>query len=336
LGLLLVKLPLGLIALVMVGSALLLGSPPPAGARVALGGLLILLIAYLTVLAFSATGYAGVRHVLPAFPPLALLGGHALARAVTGANRWTRAVVGLAFMAALVSGLPEPRVWEYHNELVGGTANAYRSFHNEGLDLGLRTKEIARYVRERLMPGEKPYIMYFMSDFEEKRRGLDQRRSWGEDGTADGGYTGTFLIEVGAVSPAAWFDVPALRSTPPVERLGNVLVYRGQLSLPEMRAFSLYYRALDSVYATTPDLPKARAMLAESARLDPATYFVSLELGNVLARLGEREAAIEAYEVARRHAPPADPIGGLLADRIERLRTEDAVGLPPLRNPDLE
>jgi hypothetical protein len=130
--------------------------------------------------------------------------------------------------------------------------------------------------------------------------------------------------------------MPALRSTPPVERLGNVIVYRGQLSLPGMRAFILYERALDSVYATTPDLPKARAMLAESARLNPAAYFVSLELGNVLARLGEREAAIEAYEVAHRHAPPADPIGGLLADRIKRLRTKDAVGLPPLRNPDLE
>jgi hypothetical protein len=155
------------------------------------------------------------------------------------------------------------------DELVGGTANAYRFFRNEGLDLGLRTKEIARYAREQLPPDEKPYISYLMSDFEEKRRGLDRRRSWLEDGTADGVYTGTFLIEVAALAPD-WFDMPALRTTPPVERLGNVLVYRGQLSLPGMRAFRLYVRALDSVYATTPDLPKARAMLAESARLSPA------------------------------------------------------------------
>jgi hypothetical protein len=74
-----------------------------------------------------------------------------------------------------------------------------------------------------------------------------------------------------------------LGSTPPPDEC--LLVYRGQLSLPGMRAFSPYWRALDAVYATPPDLPKARARLTESARLNPVAYFVSLELGNVLARL---------------------------------------------------
>jgi hypothetical protein len=54
-----------------------------------------------------------------------------------------------------------PRLWEYHNELVGGTNEAWRSFQNESMDLGQRAYEVATFVHEVAEPeGVHTYISY--------------------------------------------------------------------------------------------------------------------------------------------------------------------------------
>ncbi len=78
--------------------------------------------ARLLALAGSQGSYAGVRHALPALMALAILAGAVVSLAWRRRSRaWGGVVVGLLALAAAMT-LAEPRLWEYHNELAGGTA----------------------------------------------------------------------------------------------------------------------------------------------------------------------------------------------------------------------
>ena len=61
-----------------------------------------------------------------------------------------RRLVATAFVAAVVSALPQMRPWEYFNEFVGGAANAYKFFSDEGVNLGQRSKELVIGIAETL------------------------------------------------------------------------------------------------------------------------------------------------------------------------------------------
>jgi hypothetical protein len=76
-------------------------------------------------------------------------------------------LVGVVALYLLAAGmtLREPRLWEYHNELAGGSANAYRYFGNEGLDLGQRFYEIRAFHDRVIAPsGEPMYNDYWMGE----------------------------------------------------------------------------------------------------------------------------------------------------------------------------
>src|SRR3546814_16201756 len=61
--------------------------------------------------------------------------------------------------------LREPRVWEYHNALAGGTANAYRMFMNEGVDLGQRFHELRAFQDRHIAGSGMPlYVDYWVGD----------------------------------------------------------------------------------------------------------------------------------------------------------------------------
>src|SRR5712692_11756495 len=55
--------------------------------------------------------------------------------------------------------------------------------------------------------------------------------------------SGTLLVLATAVAPAMWSDYKALRDAQPVDRMGNILVYRGTYYLPNARADALFDRA---------------------------------------------------------------------------------------------
>src|SRR3546814_6333186 len=86
--------------------------------------------------------WGGVRHAMPALVGAAILAGGVLAWAWRQRSPALLAGVALLYVATAAMTLREPRVWEYHNALAGGTANAYRMFMNEGLDLGQRFHEL--------------------------------------------------------------------------------------------------------------------------------------------------------------------------------------------------
>jgi len=129
------KLPLGLLALALLGGALVLLRRARLAGRMPLTALAGFSLLFLLVLG-SGSAYGGVRHALPLFPMLALLGGVAVSTAASPSRRSVRWVAAVALAGAAASALPVVRPWEYYNELIGGPENAYLYFADEGVDLG--------------------------------------------------------------------------------------------------------------------------------------------------------------------------------------------------------
>src|SRR4029453_15224314 len=84
-GVLLVKLPLGLSILSLAGVCLLvLRRKLPRSQAVTVYAVAGLAVVFMLALALANSGYAGVRHALPVFPPLAILGAVTVKAALAG------------------------------------------------------------------------------------------------------------------------------------------------------------------------------------------------------------------------------------------------------------
>jgi tetratricopeptide (TPR) repeat protein len=275
-------------------------------------------------------------------PFLAIFGGIALDAAWNSKAIPLKAFVALAFLAAATSALPVMRPWEYFNEAVGGAANGYRYFDDEGIDLSERTKEMARYYREVLQPGgEIPYIDYFTTLVVMRGRGLDcvgcdPRRDETKLMSMSPVTSGTILQDAKFMSRRLWWDAPALRAATPVARFGNLLVYRGTFALSGKQAAALYFAGVSKIFAEKPDLEKAELLLSQSAAIDPSAFFVNIQLGNLLLRRGSREEALRAYMAALDHAPNDPTLRQSIQKQIKRVSVEGLDQIPELRNPSLE
>ncbi len=162
------KVPLALLGLALLGGFALWGRPLNGGARWMLIALAGVSAAHLVALAGSLGTYAGVRHALPLVVALAIVAGAVSARALATRSRpWAAAFAGL-WLIALGMTAREPRIWEYHNELAGGSENAWRYFSNEGLDLGQRFGEFSKYHREVIKPSGRPYYAVGWTILEEQ------------------------------------------------------------------------------------------------------------------------------------------------------------------------
>ncbi|HKU26724.1 MAG TPA: hypothetical protein VJQ54_14725, partial [Candidatus Sulfotelmatobacter sp.] len=172
-GVIAAKLPIGLSLLSIVGAGLFLARRLPREWTTPMAVLLGAGVWFLVVLKSGAT-YAGVRHAMPLLPIFSVMGGLASYAAMTARTASLKIVVALGFLAAGFSALPVPRPWEYFNEFVGGASNGYLYFNDEGVDLGQRAKEIARYYHQEIQPtGEVPLFNYQMVRQERKARGID-------------------------------------------------------------------------------------------------------------------------------------------------------------------
>lgn len=340
-GVLAVKLPLGLLLLTVIGMVLMVLRKIPREFIAPLVAVVGLAILFLLAL-INGSSYAGIRHALPVIPSLALFGSLAIYQAVKYKSIFLRSATALALGGALLSAVPVMRPWEYFNETVG-TANAHLYFNDEGVDLGLRTKEIVEYYSRNLKPqGEIPYVDYLSPPMERERRGLDwvgkdlerdEKKFSGEN------LSGTFIIGAIELAPVLfWDDGKDFRESTPVARFGNVFVFKGTFPISSAaQARSLYYQAVyGKIYVAEPDIKDGIRMLSQSVTLDPKAFFVALELGNQHLKLGNREEALKAYRIAKENAPVSDDIGELLIRQIERVETEPLTQIEPLRNPGVE
>lgn len=291
------KLPLGLTLLILLGivASIRYGVREPW--RLPLAGLAVLSAVFLFFLMRGAS-YAGIRHALPLLPPLASVAGIGCAEFITRRSRLGMIVAGVAIVAAVVSAVPRIRPWEYYNEAFGGPDGAYRHFSDEGIDVGQRTKDLARYCKEQLEPrGIKPYVLYAISPQEEKSRGLKIRSNRSDDlddGNDDPHITGTFLVQAKAILRNE--GIRALRDTNPSGRIGNLLMYTGTFNLPPLRSEPLRRKADRLLHSDKPD--RAEKYLLRLIKLEPRSTPTYVELGNINLRRRSLPEAIRYYSMA--------------------------------------
>lgn len=338
-GIIAAKLPIGLSLLSIVGAGLFVVRRLPKEWTTPAAVLLGVGVCFLFVLKSGAT-YAGVRHAMPLLPILAVMGGLASYSAMTARNASLKIVVAAGFLAAGISALPVLRPWEYFNEFAGGASNGYLYFNDEGVDLGQRTKEIARYYHEAIQPaGEVPLLNYQIPRQERKARGID----WlGLDMQRDQArltsriFQGVVIIDGKFMDQRLWWNADSLRSAQPVARFGNVFVYRGTFDMSGSAARNLYFSGIGKEYARQPDFKAAEELLNESVQADPSAFFAYIELGNLALRRGAREEALRAYTNALNRAPEERSARQPIEQQLRRVSTEDLRRVPALRNPQLE
>lgn len=333
-GVIVAKLPLGLLLLTAIGAVLLVVRKGPQESITPLICVIGLALLFLIALA-TGSPYAGIRHALPVIPALALLAGLAIYNAVKSQSYFLRGAVVAALIAALASAIPVLRPWEYYNEAVGGAANAYQYFSDEGIDAELRVKELVKYYNENLKPaGEVPFLLYPVHQAESKSRELDWvGRNIERDGERMSTETVSGTIILGARQ--VW-GRPAFQDATPIARFGNLFVFRGDFKLPEARVTSLTLRARNKIYTAEPDIEGAIKLLTEAVTINPRKFSNAIELGNQYLKIGNREEALRAYQIAKENVPADDRMSDLLTRQIARVATEPLKEISPLRNPEVE
>lgn len=342
----LIKVPLGLLALVALGLLALARLPGPRAAaavrrRAVVIALYVLALGHLLALGYSQGTYGGVRHALPVVMVLAVLGAAAIAFAVQQRAR----VLGIATLACVIATLAltirEPRLWEYHNELVGGTAQAWRMVGGEGMDLGQRAFELAAFHDAVITPTGQPlYSGYWFGEEQAKALGLNYARRVVDldDTNVEGAYEGFVVRGMRSHVPQPkWGHDPVemYAGLERVARFGYIEVWRGRQLLPSARASSMSERIVEYIYEDGgQDWEKVAARLREVLDVLPQRFWDAIELGNAQLRLGRRDEALAAYR---------QPFGYDLMDaltreqleqRIAELERGDALaGLKPLANP---
>jgi hypothetical protein len=340
-GVMALKLPIGSSILVLLGLWLYCARRLPGGWTTPRSMILGAAIFFLLILMRGIT-YGGIRHALPIVVLLSVFAGTAAKYGMTSHSRRNRIGVAVAFAAAALSAVPAVRPWEYFNEIIGGSSQAYRYFNDEGVDLLQRGTEAARYYHTVLEPtGELPLFAYTLGPEVAKYTGLkvdwlgrDFKRDERRIESAD--FSGTIMVNARLLAKMPFWDSASLRHRIPDARFGNLLIFRGRCACESLRAQLVYTEALARIFSEAPDLPGAERLLRESIRLDPSPFFVFIDLGNLLLKRGAREDALRTYSEALKRVPGNPEISRAIEEQIMRVSSEPLDRIPELRDPFLE
>jgi hypothetical protein len=340
-GVMALKLPLGSSILVLLGLWLYAGRRLPGGWSAPQSIVIAAVIFFLLVLMRGVT-YGGIRHALPILVLLSVFAGTATQYLMVSNLKRYRMFPVIAYAAAALSAVPVMRPWEYFNEIIGRSSQAYRYFNDEGVDLLQRGTEAATYYHTVLEPrGEIPLFAYTLGPEVAKYTGLkvdwlghDFRRD--ESRIESANFSGTVMVNARLLAKIPFWDSASLRNRVPDARFGNLLIFRGACGCESLRAQILYTEALARIFSESPDPAGAERLLRESLHLDPSPFFAYIDLGNLLLKRGARADALKTYSEALARVPGNPEIRRAIQAQIARVSSEPIDQIPELRDPFLE
>jgi hypothetical protein len=263
----------------------------------------------------------GVRHILPLYPPAAILAGAGVAALATRSRRWMWVCVALiaAHIDSALSVFPDSIA--YANEAWGGAWNTHRILNDSNVDWGRQLYQVKEW--EDRHPGEECWFAYTVRPFiYPEIYGVHCHvlpNGLGAAGLGASGFEavppiihGSVLLSAGEVDGSVWPSQEmnpyrAFQTMKPDEEIDyGVLVYRGDVRMEATGGLTRAFLSLEKLQARQPQ--EALALAEEAVKLAPGQLFPEWALGNAAAALGKKDEARTAYQAAILAAKQLDPL----------------------------
>jgi tetratricopeptide (TPR) repeat protein len=259
----------------------------------------------------------GLRHLLPVYGFLAVLGGGA-AWALARERRGARYLLGGMLLLHVGSSLRAfPAGMAYSNELWGGPAHTYRHLSDSNVDWGQQLKSLRRYLDQRGVH-ECSFAYFAQGPVEPRDYGIPCRplptpaSLWFDLGidapvevegplVISASLLSGFQFGPGALNPYARFQT--LQPTAQID--GGLFVFDGHFELPLAAALSRSQRAQEQLGAG--QLDDALVQARQAVALAPDAVRPRIVLGDVLTGMGRNEEARPEYDRALTLARTVEP-----------------------------
>lgn len=284
------------------------------------------IIMHLLALASGRTSYGGIRHAMPVTAGLGILAGASAFLRLSRLGKWNRLIPLGLLVIAFIMTISEKRIFEYHNEIVGGTENAYKYFANEGIYLGQRFYEIRDFLEGvELDSTERINSWSWLMREEVKASDLEVDRGIVkdifDDSNSEGRIKGYFIIEMWSYHPWPNWDPARLDALKTVKRLGNINIAYGELEDQENWAYSMSGKVFQYLAETQdPDWNLVRRRMEKVVEIMPWRSSDYTVLGNAYLRLAQKEKALTAYANASENLASDDPYQELLKNQMKAIK----------------
>jgi 4-amino-4-deoxy-L-arabinose transferase-like glycosyltransferase len=264
--------------------------------------------AFFLLIAIFSDLNLGVRHILPLYPFLVVLGAAAGWKLAARSRRAAIGVAALVLLAAVSSLHAYPNYLAYSNEAFGGPSNTYRVVTDANADWGQSLKWVKRYLDDHHVSdcwfdynvpfvspayykiGCKPLVSAF------------NRWGMGTSAPVPPSIKGTILISATEAEGLLWGPdelnpYQIFRKRRPDALINNVvLVYNGTFEVPLLSAFS----HVAGAYGLLGQRKVAEAVTEAQAAVNqaPNCAEVRASLGQVLMAAGRKAEAQEAFATA--------------------------------------
>lgn len=259
----------------------------------------------------------GVRHILPLYIFIAVLVGGGAWTFIGQNRKWAYAVAALLVFHIVSSALVFPHYIAYANELWGGPSNTHRLLSDSNADWGEQLKWAKQYLDER---GVKDcWFVYFAEGVAEPSyygipcKPLPTADSlWlNEKMEVPASIDGPVLISASDLSgyefgPGQLNPYEQFKQLKPTAVIGRgIFVFDGHFDIPLAAALMHVQKAQNFLAAGQVEEALAEAQAAVT--LAPDAVQTRMVLGDVLAAMGQPEAARAEYEKALSLAKTIEP-----------------------------
>jgi 4-amino-4-deoxy-L-arabinose transferase-like glycosyltransferase len=257
----------------------------------------------------------GIRHILPVYPFLLILGAYTAwelgrSRQASPNKMWLYVVSALVLLHVVSSARAFPNYIPYANEIWGGPANTYKFLTDSNVDWGQQLKLTKKYLDERgIQDCWFDYFGRMAADpayYKIPCKTLPQRLGPPVENMPVR-IAGTVLISATELSPAVWGPgdlnpYACFRELRPDDKIADgVFVFHGEFDVPLLAAMSHAQAAENLLGSENLSAVQAMQALSEAqaaASLAPGNVGVQAALGDALTGLHREDEARAAYRRA--------------------------------------
>jgi hypothetical protein len=271
---------------------------------------------YLLV-AIAAGMDIGARHLMPVVTFAFILAAGGITALATSNKRW--AWVGAALILAHIGSALTvfPNYITYANEAWGGPKNTHNLLSDANVDCAQQLYQVKAWQDRH--PGEECWFAYFAyPEIDPAMYGIRCHHLPNADTSWFGGtdiippvVNGSVLLSAGDLSGCEWptgrmNPYAAFQSRKPTESIDYaVFAYHGNFQMNQAAALSRAQRAYELLGKGKP--ADALALAREAVAIDPGEITSQTALGDISAAMGQKDAALQAWQAALAIARQFEP-----------------------------